>query len=84
MNNFALTLSFALPTLSKVNIPPEIVQTSPRSSIVLKNEDFALECTAEGKPTPILSWTRNGRPLLNGLKNFMTIMVVINFVVAHK
>ena len=50
----------------KINIPPEIVQTSPRTSIVLKNEDFALECSAEGKPEPILSWTRNGRPLIYG------------------
>ena len=48
-----------------INTPPQITETSVKKSVILKDETFVMECEAIGKPTPIISWTRNGRPLID-------------------
>ena len=48
-----------------VHTPPVINHTSNQKATVLKSEEYTIECGAAGKPTPLISWTRNGRPLID-------------------
>ncbi|CAB1319698.1 unnamed protein product, partial [Coregonus sp. 'balchen'] len=53
------TKSFNLTVLE----PPKIYISSPEELMVAVNTALELECTAEGVPTPTLSWLKDGRPL---------------------
>ena len=48
-----------------VHTTPVINHTSAKKAIVLTTEEYVIECGAVGKPMPIISWTRNGRPLID-------------------
>uniref|UniRef100_A0A8C8HMI3 Hemicentin-2 n=1 Tax=Oncorhynchus tshawytscha TaxID=74940 RepID=A0A8C8HMI3_ONCTS len=53
------TKSFNLTVLE----PPKISISSPEELMVAVNTALELECTAEGVPSPTLSWLKDGRPL---------------------
>ena len=36
----------------------------PDDQFVVRNEPATLNCKAEGQPTPVITWYRNGRPVV--------------------
>ena len=43
-------------------LDPSVIQSGPVSKVVLEGRNFTLHCNATGKPTPNITWTKDGNP----------------------
>ncbi|XP_013395357.1 protein turtle [Lingula anatina] len=51
----------------QVNYPPRITNSSTPTLIHKRGDSASLFCEASGMPTPTVSWTKNGEPLMDSV-----------------